>query len=108
MSNQSSSVSITSDEKLWAVLGYILSPWISIIVILFVKDKTENSKFLHHHLMQALGWGAIWLILSILAIGLCLYPIVFIIDIYFAYKAYQGEMFTIPVVTDFMVKQGWM
>jgi uncharacterized membrane protein len=28
--------------------------------------------------------------------------------LYYAYKAYQGEYFVIPMVTDFMKQQKWL
>jgi uncharacterized membrane protein len=33
--------------------------------------------------------------------------IVLVAQIYWGYKAYQGEYVTIPVVTDFVKNQGW-
>jgi uncharacterized membrane protein len=46
-------------------------------------------------------------ILSFVMVGLCLVPIGIILQLYWAYKAYQGEMVNIPVITDFVKNQGW-
>lgn len=98
--------SITDDDKLWALLGYILSPIVPIIVLL-MEDK-KNRPFIKYHAVQALAWGIVEIALAILLIGVCLSPIMYVIGIYYGIKAYQGEYVTIPVVTDFCKKQGWL
>lgn len=42
---------ITSDDKLWALLSYILTPLVPIIVLL-LEDK-KNRPFIKVHAMQA-------------------------------------------------------
>jgi uncharacterized membrane protein len=100
---------ITSDDKLWALLTYILSPLVPIIILL-MEDK-KNRPFLKAHNMQALVLGVIEVILSIVigwtVVGLCLPAILWIVMIYWGVQAYQGKYVTIPVVTDFCKKQGW-
>jgi uncharacterized membrane protein len=34
-------------------------------------------------------------------------PVILLAMLYPAYKAYQGEMFAIPTLTDFIKNQGW-
>jgi uncharacterized membrane protein len=36
------------------------------------------------------------------------YLIPLVVMVYYAYKAYQGEYFTIPMLTDFLKKQKWL
>lgn len=100
---------VTDDDKLFSALAYIFSPVVP-IVILFLEDKKERP-FIKAHNMQALVFGAVWWILaSILSfafIGLCMIPIGWGLEIYWAYKAYQGEYVEIPVLTDFIKNQGW-
>jgi uncharacterized protein len=102
---------VTSDDKLWALLTYILTPIVPLIIMFALPDKKARP-FLAYHNPQALALGVIsfatGLLGSFLWPLLCLPPIIFIASIYFGIKAYQGEMFSIPVVTDFMKKQGWM
>jgi len=107
MSSQPASSEITSDDKLWALLCYLLSPWLSLVILLFLQDKKERP-FLKYHYMQALAWGVVWYVLGILVIGCFLSPIALIGSIYFGVKAYQGEYVVIPLLTDFMKKQGWI
>jgi uncharacterized membrane protein len=100
---------VTSDDKLWALLAYILSPIVPII-ILFLEDK-KNDPYLKAHNAQALVMGVIEVILSIVIgwtiIGGCIPGIIWLIMVYWGIQAYQGKYVNIPVVTDFCKKQGW-
>ncbi len=100
---------ITSDDKLWALLAYIFTPLIP-IVILLMPDKKDRP-FLKAHNMQALILGVIeWVInvaLSFVVIGCVTSVITIIINIYLGVKANKGETFEIPVITNFVKNQGW-
>ena len=101
---------VTSDDKLWAALAYVFSPLIPIILML-MEDK-KNRPFIKAHNAQALVIGVVlYLVLGIISavtcgIGAVLFVLWFVM-LYWAYKAYQGEYVTIPVITDFVKKQGW-
>jgi len=109
MSAQMGSDVPTSDDKLWAALAYVFTPLVPVIIML-MEDK-KNRPYIKAHNMQALIWGvAFYLITTITSaffIGLCLLPLGWILTLYWAYKAYQGNMITIPMITDFVKKQGW-
>jgi uncharacterized membrane protein len=110
MSEQPMNPEITSDDKLWAMLAYILTPLIPVI-ILFMEDK-KNRPFIKAHNAQALVIGVVlWIINAILTpvLGLgCITSILtLILVIYFGIQAYNGKTVTIPVVTDFVKNQGW-
>ena len=109
MTDDQMSTDVSSDDKLWAALAYLFSPLVPIIILL-MEDK-KNRPFIKGHSMQSLVFGVVfWGITSILSlglIGLCLVPIGFVIEVYWAYKAYQGETINIPVITDFVKNQGW-
>jgi uncharacterized membrane protein len=97
---------ITSDDKLWALLAYVLSPLVPII-ILFLEDK-KNRPFIREHNMQALVLGILIAILGILlSWTVCLPMLFWFYLIYLGIKAYQGESVTIPIITDFVKNQGW-
>ncbi len=98
---------ITSDDKLWALLSYIFTPVVPLIILLAMEDKKERP-FLKYHYMQALVWGIVWAILYVIVIGLCLSPLYLVGTIYFAIKAYQGEMVVIPWLTEFAKSKGWI
>jgi uncharacterized membrane protein len=107
--NQTSDV--TSDDKLWSLLGYLV-PVIALIVLL-IEDK-RSRPFLKFHAVQSLAFNvAAYVIITILSaitlgIGsiLCIAPVAY--SIYLAVKSYQGEYVTIPWLTDFIRKQGWV
>ncbi len=110
MSEQPFSPEITSDDKMWAILAYIFSPLIPLILLLLEEKK--NRPFLKYHAVQALALGVIEVILYIVIgwtlIGLCIPLLLWVAMIYWGVKAYQGEYVSIPVVTDFIKNQGWV
>ncbi len=99
----------TSDDRLWAALAYVFTPLVPIILLL-MQDK-KNRPFIRAHNGQALAWGVVFYvlvsILSAFLIGLCLWPLGFLLQLWWAYKAYQGEYVEIPVITNFVKNQGW-
>ncbi len=103
------STDITSDDKLWALLGYILSPIVPVIVLL-MEDK-KSRPFILYHNMQALVVGVVNILLSILLawtlVLACVPFVVWLVMIYWGIQAYQGQWVKIPVVSDFVKNQGW-
>ena len=100
---------VSDDDKLWTALAFVFTPLVPIIILL-MDDKKERP-FIKFHNMPALLFGVAWYlvstILSFAVIGLCMLPVGIILQLYWAYKAYQGEYVTIPLLTDFAQKQGW-
>src|SRR5258706_1810517 len=92
---------VTSDDKLWALLAYILSPVVPIIILL-MPDKKDRP-FLKAHNVQALILGIITVVTSSFCIGI----VVWIYAIYCGYQAYQGKMGEIPGITGLVKGQGW-
>ncbi len=100
---------ITSDDKLWALLAYVLSPVVPIIILL-MQDKKDRP-FIKYHNAQALVLGVVNFVLAI-ALGWtlflsCVPLIIWLVMVYWGIKAYQGEYVVIPVVTNFVKNQGW-
>ena len=106
-----SDMGISNDDKLWALLAYVLSPLVPVIILLLEEKK--QRPFLRAHNGQALAWGLISLvgggILSTLLPFLCGLPslALWLVGCYWGWQAYQGQYVTIPVVTDFVKNQGW-
>ena len=101
---------ITSEDKTWALLSYLFTPLVPIILLL-IEDK-KNRPFLKAHYPQALAWGVIVVvlgtILSFTIIGSCIVGIAaLVLNIIWGIKAYNGQYVEIPVITDFVKKQGW-
>ena len=102
---------VTSDDKLWAALGYPI--FIVAIIVLLMEDKKDRP-FIKFHAVQSLVANvAFFVIVSVLAVitlgfGAICIPVLWLIFLYWAYKAYQGEMFEIPVITNFIKGQNWV
>lgn len=117
---------LSSNDRLFAALSYVFSPIVPIIVL--VMEDTKNKHFPRYHAFQGLGIaaGLIVAYVALIFVSICAafvssalsnlftclmslgWLAVIGVEIYFAYNAYQGKYFEIPVVTDFMVKQGWI
>ncbi len=99
----------TSDDKLWALLAYVLTPLVPII-ILVMEDK-KNRPFIRAHNAQALVVGIINAILGITLswtlVLSCVPLIVWFVCIYWGIQAYSGKMVEIPVISNLVRKQGW-
>jgi uncharacterized protein len=101
------------DPKLWALLAYVLSPVVPIVILLV--ENMKSQPYLKPHTMQALVAGvaiiAVTFVLGVIPIIGCLSPIValagWIAMIYWGFQAYNGKPVTIPVVTNLVQKQGW-
>ncbi len=102
---------ITQDDKLWAALGY---PIFIVAIIVLLMEEKKNRPFIKFHAIQALAFNiAVWVIFFILTtvtfgfLGLCA-PLVWLATFWPAYEAYQGKYLNLPVITDFIKKQGWV
>ena len=102
---------ITENDKLMAALSYPI-PIVAIVIL--VSETNKARPFQKFHGVQAL---AFWVVLTVIAIvlsivtlgfGALCFPIVWLVSLWPAYKAYQGEYMVMPVITDFIRKQGWV
>jgi uncharacterized membrane protein len=103
---------LSSDDKLWAALSWI--PWVGWIlaVIALLIEPQKNRPFVRFHAVQAIGaniiLGILSMVLGITVILACIAPLLWLITIYPAIKAYQGEYLEIPWLTDFCRGQDWI
>ena len=102
---------VTSDDKLWGALSYVFAPIVGIIVLL-MEDK-KSRPFIKFHAVQSIAASiAFWIVATILTTvtigfgGLCV-PVLWLVFLYWAYQAYQGQMVNIPLVTNFIRGKGW-
>lgn len=93
---------VTDDDRLWALLGYIL-PLIALVALL-MEDKKDRP-FIRFHAIHALILSVAILILSF---TVCLWALPWAYGIYLGVRAYQGEMTEVPFATDFARNQGWI
>jgi len=100
---------IDSNDKLWAALSYPIG--IIAVVILLVESMKERP-FQKYHAVQALAVNVILVVLSIVlgwtVVLACVPLLLWLVTLYWAYQAYQGEYFEIPGLTTFLKGQGWL
>jgi uncharacterized membrane protein len=94
---------VTSDDRLWALLGYLF-PLIALIVLLMEGKK--DRPFIRWHAVTALMLAVITFILSITA---CLWVLPYGYGIFLGVQAYQSSQWSeAPFLTDFAQQQGWI
>lgn len=102
MSQETPTSGATQDDKLWAALGYVI-PLIALIV-LFMEDK-KSRPYIKFNAVQSLVATVILSILSTVTCGFG--AVLFLVMLWWAYQAYQGQDVRIPFVSDFIRNQGW-
>ncbi|HOG48419.1 MAG TPA: DUF4870 domain-containing protein [Anaerolineae bacterium] len=131
-SNQAMPGDVTSNDRLWAALAYFPNLVILPILIL-VMEENKTRAFQRYHAIQALGMLAVAVVYGVV-IGLlqcvlgfalgavnaglistalsCLMTLLSFVPaaamLYFAYQAYTGKIFEIPVLTQFLRQQKWL
>ena len=109
---------LTDNDRAMAALSYPI-PIVAIVVLLVEEMKTRP--FQKYHAVQALAanavlWTTIILLGCILgtlsfflgAVCSTLAFLLWFITLYWAYQAYQGLYFEIPVLTRFLQSQNWL
>ncbi len=111
MSEQPMNPEITSDDKLWAALGYPISPLA--IIALFMEDK-KTRPFIKFHAVQSIAFNiALYILIGIIIVvtfgfaSFCA-PLFWLVVLWPAYVAFQGKYLEIPVLTNFLRNQNWI
>ena len=108
MAEQVPSTDITSDDKLWSALGY---PIALIAIIVLLMENKRARPFIKFHAVQAIALNiilwAIMIILSITVVGAICVPLVWLVTLWPAIDSYRGNYTEIPVISNFIKKQGW-
>jgi uncharacterized membrane protein len=110
---------ITDNDRLLSALAYIFWPIVSIIIL--VSESNKQRPFQRYHAIQALAADLVIVVVAGLAscvlatltffiAGLCgILPwLLLLIPLYWAWQAYQGQYFNIPVITQFIRDQKWV
>ncbi|MDW7991811.1 MAG: hypothetical protein RMK65_06685 [Anaerolineae bacterium] len=100
---------VTQDDKLWALLSWLL--WPVALVALLLEDKRARP-FIRYNAVQSLALTVVgWVlagVLSFIFIG-CIIGIAWLVYvIILAVQSYQGKWVVIPFLTDFCKRQGWI
>jgi uncharacterized membrane protein len=111
MTEQPINPEITSDDKLWAALGYPLSPLA--VIALLMEDKKARP-FIRYHAVQSIAFNIVlYVLIAIISIvtfgiGAICAPLFWLVVLWPAINAYQGKYLVIPVITNFLQKQNWV
>jgi uncharacterized membrane protein len=109
--SKTKTVEVTSNDKLWAALGYPIV--LCDIILLLLTDK-GNRPFIKYHAIQSITVNVIFFIVACALVtfsrGIAVIGVVllWLLLFYWALLAYQGKKFAIPVVADFIKNQGWL
>lgn len=101
---------VTQDDKLWALISWLI--WIVALIALLMEDK-KSRPFIRYNAVQSLalavvGWVLSFALSFIFFVG-CVIGIAWLVYvIVLAIQSYQGKWVTIPFLTDFCKKQGWI
>lgn len=93
---------VTSDDKLWALLGYIFG--LIALIALLMEDK-KSRPFIKYHAVHAL---MITVLVIVLSWTVCLWALPWVYGLYLGFQAYQGKLVEVPFLTDFAKNQGWI
>jgi len=89
-------------------------------ILFLVLEPYNRNRFIRFHAFQciffAIGWTALWIVLNIIVhvpilgwLTILIWPLVglagFVLWLILVFKAYQGQMFKLPVVGDMAEKQ---
>jgi uncharacterized membrane protein len=112
---------ITSDDKLWAALGYPIG--IIALIMLFIQGKKDRP-FIKFHAVQALALTVVFVVVDIvirilqvvfshITLGICglvgcIIPVLWLLLFWPGILAFQGKYFDIPFVTKFLRGQHWI
>jgi uncharacterized membrane protein len=109
MTQQPINSDITSDDKLWAALGYPI--FIIALIMLFMEEK-KNRPFIKFHAVQALALNVVlWVVVILASVTVILAicdPVLWLLMIWPAVLAYQGKYFEVPALTKFLRGQHWI
>ena len=99
---------ITSDDKLWGALSYFAL----IAIIMLLTDDKKKRPFIKYHAVQAIAFSVVLaivsIILGIIPVVQCITPLIWLVLLWPAISAYGGNYTVIPIITDFIKKQGWI
>jgi uncharacterized membrane protein len=98
---------VTADDRLWAALAYFTAP-IGPLIVLALPERRARP-YIRNHNRQALIFGLLLtLVVALLylpSLGLSL--VLYALDWFYAWRAYHGELFSIPGITTLLRRQQW-
>jgi uncharacterized protein len=104
MTQQPMTSDLTSDDRLWALLGWLFWP---VAVVMLLMDDKKVRPFIKYNAVLSLAFAVPLYVLGTITVG-CLFILGAIYAIVLGIQAYQGKWVTVPLLTDFIKKQGWV
>src|SRR5512136_2165195 len=102
--NQPLTNDITQDDKLWALLSWLFWP---VALIMLLIDYKKSRPFMKYNALRSLSCAVVLYVLGTLTVG-CLLLVGGIYAIVLAIQSFQGQWVKVPVLTNFIKKQGWV
>lgn len=104
MNEQNLNADVTHDDKVLALLSWLI--WPVAVAMLLMEDK-KNRPFIKYHAVTSLAFAVVLYILGTITAG-ALLALGSIYALVLAIQAYQGQWVQVPLLTDFVKKQGWI
>ncbi len=101
---QPMSSDITQDDKLWALLSWLLWP---VAIVMLLMDDKKSRPFIKYNAVLSLAFAVVLYVLGTITAG-CLLVVGGIYAIVLAIQSFQGQWVTVPLLTDFVKKQHWV
>lgn len=99
---------ITSNDRTWAALSWLpMTPlWPILAAVALLMQDTEDRPFIRYNAVLSIATGVILIPLSIVTLGLA--SLLYFVFFYWAYRAYQGKTVSVPLVSDWVRRRGWV
>jgi len=115
---------VSENDRMMGLLSYVVTIIVPLVILL--SESGKRRPFQKYHAVHSLALSVILfvvtmvlactvgVVLELLSGGLgtcCILPmglVPYALSIYYGVQAYQGQYAVIPVVTDFVKKQGWV
>jgi uncharacterized protein len=104
MTQQPMSSDLTSDDRLWALLGWLFWP---VAVVMLLMDDKKARPFIKYNAVLSLAFAVPLYVLGTITVG-CLFVLGAIYAIVLGIQSYQGKWVTVSFLSDFIKKQGWV
>jgi uncharacterized membrane protein len=101
---QTMNTDVTQDDKLWALLSWLIWP---VALIMLLMDEKKSRPFIKYNAVLALAFTVVLYVLGTITVG-CLLVVGGIYAIVLAIQAFQGQWVKVPFLTDFIKKQNWV
>lgn len=99
-----SGMEVSSNSKMLAAVAWLLSPLSSLVLILL--DNYKQDKYVQFHAWQSLVYSVAFYVLGTVLSWTCIVPLVlFVVYVIGVVKAFQGEMWKVPMIGDWAEEQ---